>query len=160
MILTNNVVRGAVVAMLLSISSVGWAEDPASAKLVPRERPAVSVDNWSYRSASMERTYDISVGLPLSYEAEPEKSWPAIIVLDGNRAFGMALDIARGLVGSGEVEDVFIVSIGTPYEEGSEAWTRRRVHEFSPDNEWPLTDPFGKFRPPDMSAPSLLHAES
>jgi predicted alpha/beta superfamily hydrolase len=144
MVLTNNVVRGAVVAMLLSISWVGWTEETVSGELVTRERPAVSVDNWSFRSASLERTYDVSVGLPLSYEAEPEKSWPAIIVLDGNRVFGMALDIARGLSQSGDVEDLFIISIGTPYEEGSEAWTRRRVHEFSPDNEWPLTDPFGK----------------
>ena len=40
-----------------------------------------------------------------------------IIVLDGNRMFGMALDITRGLNASGEVEDVIIIGIGTPFDE-------------------------------------------
>jgi hypothetical protein len=40
-----------------------------------------------------------------------------IIVLDGNRMFGMALDITRLLNGSGEGEDVIIISVGTPFDE-------------------------------------------
>jgi hypothetical protein len=88
-----------------------------SVSLSPRERPAQSVDNWSLPSSTMKRTFDISVGLPLSYAAEPEKSYPAIIVLDGNRMFGMTLDITRGLNASGEVEDLIIINIGTPFDE-------------------------------------------
>jgi len=141
---SKTALKSVLVALSLTIPSVGWAEEPASGKLVPRDRPETAVDNWSYRSASMQRTYDISVGLPMSYVAEPDKSWPAIIVLDGNRVFGVALGITRGLILGGQVEDLFVISIGTPFEEGLEAWARRRVHEFSPDNEWPLTDPFGK----------------
>lgn len=117
---------------------------PNSASLSPRERPAQSVDNWSLQSATMQRSYDISVGLPLSYAVEPDRSYPAIIVLDGNRMFGMALDITRGLNGGGEVEEVIVISIGTPFDEGPEAWVRRRIHEFSVDNDWPPTSTFGK----------------
>jgi len=120
------------------------ADDSSEGRLVARSRPSHSVDNWSFKSPSMKRNYDISVGLPVSYQSDPEKDWPAIIVLDGNRIFGMALDITRVLAQSNEVQDLFIISIGTPFEEGFEAWPRRRVHEFSPDNDWPLTDPFGQ----------------
>lgn len=35
-----------------------------------------------------------------------QKSFPAIIELDGNRMFGMALDLTRLLNGSGEVEEL------------------------------------------------------
>ncbi len=117
---------------------------PNSVSLSPRERPAQSVDNWSLQSATMQRSYDISVGLPLSYAAEPEKSYPAIIVLDGNRMFGMALDVTRGLNGSGEVEELIIISIGTPFDEGQEGWVRRRIFEFSLGNDWPPNSSFGK----------------
>ena len=63
---------------------------PNSVSLSPRERPSQSVDNWSLQSATMQRSYDISVGLPLSYAVGPEKNYPAIIALDGSRMFGMA----------------------------------------------------------------------
>ena len=136
--------RATLVLLLLMLSSVTAAEEFNSVSLAPRERPAQSVDNWSLQSATMQRSYDISVGLPLSYADEPEKSFPAIIVLDGNRMFGMALDITRGLNGSGEVEELIIISIGTPFDEGHRGWLRRRVYEFSPDNDRPLTGSFGK----------------
>ena len=91
----------------------------------------------------MQRSYDISIGLPLSYAVETDKSYPAIIVLDGNRMFGMALDITRQLIFSGDVEELIIISIGTPFDEGHESWVRRRIHEFSLEEDWPPTDPFG-----------------
>ncbi len=141
--LSKVVPMAAVVTALITLSGGAWSEDSATGKLLPRTRPAVSVDNWSFQSALMGRTYDISIGLPLSYVAEPEKNWPAIIVVDGNRMFGMALDLTRGLSGSQEVEDLFVIGIGTPFEDGQDSWVRRRVHEFSPANEWPMTDPFG-----------------
>jgi predicted alpha/beta superfamily hydrolase len=113
-------------------------------RLIPRDRPQLAVENWSFNAKTTGRKYDISVGLPATYDADAEKKWPAVVVLDGNRVFGMALDIARGLIQSQEVNDLFVISIGTPFEEGFEAWPRRRVHEFSPDNDWPLTDAFGQ----------------
>jgi predicted alpha/beta superfamily hydrolase len=134
---------GAALGMMLMIPC-GSAGESGAGELVARDSPEEAVDHWSFRSAGMERSYDISVGLPTAYDSDSDTRWPAIIVLDGNRVFPIALGISRGLIQGGYVEDLFVISIGTPFEEGLAAWGRRRVHEFSPDNQWPMTDPFGK----------------
>ena len=41
------------------------------------------------------------------------------------------------------IEELFIISIGSPFEQGDTAHVRRRVYEFSPSG-WAMTDPFGK----------------
>jgi predicted alpha/beta superfamily hydrolase len=116
-------------------------------QLEPRTFPQVGVRSYSFRSAVMARQYDISVGFPVGYDANPDATYPALIVTDGNRMFPGAYGMASGLMSpaasAGDIEPLFIVSIGTPFELGESAWTQRRVHEFSPP-DWPLTDAFGK----------------
>jgi len=61
---------------------------------------------------------------------------------DGDWAFGGVYDGVRSLTNQGVIQPMFVVSIGTAFDEGTETWTRRRVYEFSPD--WDLQDTFGK----------------
>jgi len=112
-------------------------------QLVPRTFPVKDVESYSLQSPGMGRRYDIVVGLPPAYAANPAKTWPVLFVTDGNMTFSIAQDASRGLTSQGDIEGLIVVSIGTPLEEGDTGWTRRRIHEFSPP-DWPMTDRFGQ----------------
>lgn len=126
------------------VLTVALAASPLRAQqLVPRDFPVKDVESFSLESPGMGRRYDIVVGLPSAYNASPEKTWPVLFVTDGNMTFSMAQDAARVLTSQGDIEGLIVVSIGTPLEGGDTAWTRRRIHEFSPPG-WPMTDQFGQ----------------
>ena len=112
-------------------------------QLVPRTFPVKDVESYSLQSPGMERQYDVIVGLPQGYVADPAKRWPLLVVTDGNMAFRLANDAAQILASQGDIEGLLVVGIGTPVEGGDSAWTRRRIHEFSPPG-WPMTDRFGQ----------------
>lgn len=111
--------------------------------LEPRPLPSRDVDSYSYRSPTMGNRYDVSVGLPVGFRPSAGKKYPALIVTDGNLSFPIALDAARNLMEQGDVEDLIVISVGAPFEEGDSAFTRRRIYEFSPPSVAPVTDPFG-----------------
>ena len=122
-----------------------FATSPLAAQeLTSRSYPITSVESWSYKSPSMGLTYDIVVGLPPGYAANPGKKYPALVVTDGNMTFSSAFDATRALAGQGDIDGVIVISVGTPViEEGDSAWTRRRIYEFSPP-DWNRDDAFGK----------------
>ena len=117
---------------------------PLSAQeFTPRSFPIRSVESWSYKSPGMGETYDISVGLPPGYKENPSKSWPLLVVTDGNQVFPIAFDAANSLATQGDIDGIIVLSVGVTLEDGDSAWTRRRIYEFSPPN-WDRKDPFGK----------------
>jgi len=130
--------------LMLHTGQIVHAND--TAKFEPRSFPTSNVKSYSYRSSSMDRLYDISIGFPKGYDQNPDKKYPALIVTDGNRAFPIVHTIMSGVesVPWNSVAMPIIISIGTPFEEGQVAHERRRGYEFSPPN-WDMTDPFGQF---------------
>lgn len=131
--------RPVLLGVLLAMAAV----PVAAQQLVPRDFPVKDVESFSLESPSMGRRYDIVVGLPEAYAANPAKAWPVLVVTDGNATFTTARDAARNLTSQGDIGGLIVVSIGTPLEGGDSAWTRRRIHEFSPP-DWPMTDRFGQ----------------
>lgn len=116
----------------------------AAQELTPRSYPIQSVESWSYKSPSMGLSYDIVVGLPPGYAANPGKKYPALVVTDGNMTFPAAFAAASALTGQEDIDGIIVISVGTPVlEEGDSAWTRRRIYEFSPP-DWNREDVFGK----------------
>lgn len=111
-------------------------------ELQPREVPARNVAAFSFTSPTMQQRYDITVGFPSGYDTASTRKYPALVVTDGNQLFPLAHSAARSLEDAGAIAELFIISIGTPFEEGDSAHTRRRIYEFSPPN-WAMTDPFG-----------------
>jgi predicted alpha/beta superfamily hydrolase len=112
-------------------------------EFAPRSYPVRSVETWTYKSPTMGESYDISIGLPPGYQANPAKSWPLLVVTDGNHAFPGAFDAATSLASQGDIDGVIVMSVGVPLEDGDSVWTARRVYEFSPP-DWDRQDPFGK----------------
>lgn len=106
-----------------------------------RSLPMKAVDSYSYHSNVMNADYDIVVGLPHTYDANPDKTYPALVILDGNWHFSCVNLLARGLLE--EVVDIIVIGVDIPIEVDEPNHTKRRVHQFSPDNHWPMTDDFG-----------------
>lgn len=112
----------------------------AAQLLAPQPVPTQNTESYRFASPSMGRTYDITVGLPRSYADSATKRYPLLLVTDGNDYFPLVFHAANTV---GGIEEVIVVSVGAPFAEGRDAFTRRRVHEFSPP-QWALKDPFGQ----------------
>ena len=110
-------------------------------QLQPHANPSQRTESYRYASPAMGRNYDITVGLPESYSDSTAKKYPMILVTDGNDYFPLVFHAANTVNG---IDEVIVVSVGAPFEEGRDAFTRRRVHEFSPPN-WAMNDPFGQY---------------
>jgi predicted alpha/beta superfamily hydrolase len=137
-------------------------------QLQPRPYPIPElVESFSFQSPSMGERYALSVGIPADFKAGERKTYATLIVTDGDSAFPSANSAARSL--RAEIEPMFVISIGTPQEDGREAYSRRRRYEFSPPG-WDRKDPFGEYitkactdshTPPDKctgGAPKFLNA--
>lgn len=124
------------------VSQTCFAED--TSKLNPRSFPTSNTQSFSYRSDSMNRVYDISIGLPHGYNQDQNKEYPALIVTDGNRVFPILHGIFSGIAAAQPetIDQPIVISVGAPFEEGEQAYGRRRLYEFSPP-DWEMTDQFG-----------------
>ncbi|HKV99219.1 MAG TPA: alpha/beta hydrolase-fold protein [Vicinamibacterales bacterium] len=127
----------------LTLMACAFAVVGGSAQqLQPRQYPAPDqVESFLYQSASMDRRYALSVGIPADFKAGQNRKYPALIVTDGDNAFARVNAGVRSL--SSVIEPIFVVSIGTPPEE-REASNRRRGYEFSPA-DWDRKNPFGEY---------------
>lgn len=110
-------------------------------KIENRLFPIQDVESYSYRSDEMGALFDVCVGLPGGYQHKSDKHYPALLVLDGNWTFSIVNAFARYMIG--EVKELVVIGVDIPIEEDFVSHSKRRVHQFSPDNDWPMTDPFG-----------------
>lgn len=77
--------------------------------------PGTEVRTVAARSVSQD--YRISVALPASYGASPERHYPTIYLTDANFYFGMVTELTRVMVLSGELPEAIVVGIGYPVDE-------------------------------------------
>jgi len=110
----------------------------------PRPFTLFQAEAFDLDSAVLERRYEISVALPLSYHASPDRRYPLLVVLDANLCFATAVETSRLLAMGGEAEELVVVGVGSPWAEGFAAFGRRRFHEFSPTERWEVAGPFAE----------------
>lgn len=132
----------AVAAALVGVSAHAKPATSAISTLEPRNLPSPGVKAYSFRSETMGRTYDVTIRLPRQYLENPDRRFPALLITDGNRLFPAAM-AALNAVEAELAAPMILIAVGTPFEEGHDAYNRRRVHEFSPPG-WDLQDAFGK----------------
>ena len=140
-------VAGLTLVIPLLFAQLAMAQTPNEpSQLQPRTFPIENVKSFRYHSSIMDRWYDISISVPPGYTEDPDRTYPALLVTDGNRIFPVVHILAGGLasVPWNDIEQPIIVSIGTPFEDGEMAWNTRRTYEFSPP-DWDLEDPWGQF---------------
>ena len=63
---------------------------------------------------SIKQDYRISVALPPSYTAHPERSYPTIYLTDANFYFGMVTELTRIMSFGEELPETIVVGIGYP----------------------------------------------
>ena len=120
---------------------LAFASSSASAQLQSRPVPNAGVESFTFQSPSMGVRFSLNVGLPQGYKAGDGKKYPALIVTDGDFAFGNVYESASTLASA--ITPLFIISVGTSLAEGEEEHTRRRIYEFSPPG-WDRQDNFGQ----------------
>jgi len=81
-------------------------------------------------SAQVRDSFLISVGLPAAYGRDTTRRFPVLYVLDADKSFGVARDVADWLAWAGEAEPVIVVGIGYDTQ-----WWQKRARDmtFSPD---------------------------
>ena len=129
---TATVIAGVVLA---------FASTSAHAQLQSRPVPNAGVESFTFQSPSMGVRFSLNVGVPQGYKPGDGKKYPALIVTDGDFAFGNVYESASTLAGA--ITPLFIISVGTSIDEGEGEHTRRRIYEFSPPG-WDRKDPFGQ----------------
>lgn len=84
------------------------------------------------RSRAMARDFEVFVALPESAAGDPQRRYPAVVVLDANGCFATVSGIARRLARAGDISEAIIIGIGTPRTQGDLEFAFRRFEELSP----------------------------
>jgi predicted alpha/beta superfamily hydrolase len=101
-------------------------------------------NGFELSSRATGRTYYVSVALPATYDAS-DRPYPALVVLDGNLAFDLAVGVARLLPVAKEVRELIVIGVGCSPEATAAEFSTRRLHEFSPTDRWNFeADEFGR----------------
>ncbi|NGP75122.1 alpha/beta hydrolase [Balneolaceae bacterium YR4-1] len=83
-------------------------------------------------SSNVEDDFVLNVGLPPSYNNTKNK-YPLLMVLDGDKSFGMARDIVDWLSWSKEIPELIVVGIS--YEGSMQDWWQKRSRDFTPTKD-------------------------
>jgi predicted alpha/beta superfamily hydrolase len=140
-------------ALLLSLccATAAFAQSPPEPRpsTVSTQSPAPFVlkdtEVRPIRAKALQRDYEIYVGLPASYHAQPQRRFPVLFVTDADYAFPLVRSIARRVGNGGQGLEEFIL-VGLSYSAGdTPEFSRRRDYTPTPNGER-TPDPSG--RPP------------
>jgi predicted alpha/beta superfamily hydrolase len=80
--------------------------------------------------------YQISIGLPLSYNRQSSRKYPLVVLLDANLFFNLLTDTARVMHMFQSIPEVIVVGIGYPIKsligEDFKRFVSHRVKDFTP----------------------------
>ena len=105
--------------------------------IVNASLPATEVRTIAAHSINQE--YRISVAIPSSYAAHPERSYPTIYLVDANVYFGMVTELTRIMIGD-EFPETIVVGIGYPVDEPL-AEANKEVFRLRARDLTPIPDP-------------------
>src|SRR5215470_416745 len=97
---------------------------PATAQLSSRPVPSIGVESFTFQSPSMGVRFAINVGLPVGFQPGEARKYPALVATDGDWVFAGVADGVRSLTNQGVIGAMFVISIGTSFDDGAEVWTR------------------------------------
>ncbi|MBX3146565.1 MAG: alpha/beta hydrolase [Gemmatimonadales bacterium] len=123
--------------------AVGSGALVAQVRLEPRPVPSFKVASFTFQSPSMGVRFAVNVGIPKSYQPGSDRRYPLLVSTDGDWLFPITHETANNLVSENAIEEVFVVSIGTSYEDGQDVWVARRIYEFSAPG-WERKDAWGQ----------------
>lgn len=96
---------------------------------------------WDVPDPVSRRGYQVFVGLPASYEKEPNRRYPVLFVTDANYAFPVIREIGRRLnVERVQIKDFILV--GLSYARGEDGM-QSRMRDYTPTPNGPRGAPTG-----------------
>lgn len=104
--------------------------------------PALKGGYFRHESAAVGRPFHIFVRLPERYEAEPERAWPVVYVLDGDSLFPMLAPAHLFLTYDERLPDAVVV--GVAYG-GFGSEVNKRGFDFNPPEAGGGADRFSRF---------------
>ncbi len=115
------------------------------------------IDTFDLDSVVLARRFEISVALPFSYRAMPDRRYPVLVVTDANIMFATTVEATRLLSMGQEIEDLVLVGVGCPWSEGVASFGRRRYYEFSPSANSTIGGPFAAITKAAMAQAGVDH---
>lgn len=89
----------------------------------------------SLRAAGFDWDHQLSVALPATYGALPEKSYPVLWLTDGPGMMPLTVGLLNLLVMGNLVPEMIVVGVGAPSELGLMAFSQRRAVDFAPPGD-------------------------
>ncbi|MEM9840124.1 MAG: alpha/beta hydrolase-fold protein [Pseudomonadota bacterium] len=122
-----------VFAMLAAaVSGFQTAQANPQLAFIPGARVNMAMEEpFSIKGARIPYEHEVTVYLPASYEAQPERAYPVLWVLDAPLLLRAVVGVQDILVTGNFAPEMIIVGIGSRSEEGL-AGVGRRVMDFSP----------------------------
>ena len=123
---------------LVAMLVLPWAS-PALANpqlaLIPGARANMEVlETRRVQSQAFDYEHAVTIALPASYRAQPERRYPVLWVLDDPLMTRNAIATVDLLVSGNMIPEMIVIGVGSPSEEGLQA-VGRRIIEFSPPGE-------------------------
>lgn len=110
--------------------------------VVEAQQSNYSTQTHHFESSIVNDEFVLNVSLPPSY-ANSDDTYPILVILDGDKSYGMARDIVDWLSWSQEIPQLIVVGIG--YGGSMQEWWQKRSRDFTPTKdqskiwgEWPL----------------------
>jgi predicted alpha/beta superfamily hydrolase len=101
------------------------ADARANMNLLPTER---------FQSKKFDYPHELTIALPASYAAQPDRRYPVLWVLDGPLITRSVVGIMDTLVIGNYAPEMIVIGVGSPATEGLKG-VGRRIVEFSPPGE-------------------------
>ncbi len=120
------------VAVLGLLIGVGTAAANPQTAAIPGARANMDVlAPHSVRSGAFSYEHQLTVALPASYAAQPQRSYPVLWVLDSPLIMRTVVGLLDVMVLGNLAPEMIVVGVGSPPEQGLAA-VGRRVMDFSP----------------------------
>lgn len=120
-------------ALLLGLSGALYANPQIAA--IPGARANMEIlAARSFQSEEFPYAHQVTVALPASYHAQPDRRYPVLWVLDAPLILRSVIGILDTLVLGNQAPEMIVVGIGSPPEEGLRG-VGRRVIDFSPPGD-------------------------
>lgn len=132
------------VALLLALSFAQAAR--ANPQLAAIEGARANMDLLApqpFQSERFDYPHELTIALPASYSAQPNRRYPVLWVLDGPLMTRSVVGILDTLVIGNHAPEMIVIGIGSPAKDGL-AGVGRRIMEFSP--------PGKGYAPPGLAA--------
>lgn len=119
----------------------------------PRPRATMATTARWMQARAMGDSFAVQVALPTRYAMDTTRRYGTLIVLDGDKSFGLARDLVDWLSWSGANEVVPLIVVGIGYGGTEAEWWQKRSRDLTPTKDrsrvwgdWPIAGAAGAFQ--------------